>query len=105
VEQEAFADLARPKSEAEGLFVLKKAEAEGMHLEAAARKSISDATGEQYIKLHYVENLKHIELPEILIMSGIGAGESGIFKILNIADYKSLRAKHPAAAPAFIPAR
>jgi len=100
VEQEALADLARRKAEAEGLFALKKAEAEGMHLEAAARRAISDATGEQYIKLRYVEGLKDIKLPETLIISGSDANNGGILKILNIADYKSLGDKKPTVVPA-----
>lgn len=70
-EQDALAMLAQKKAEAEGLLALKKAEAEGMLLEAKGRKELSDATGENMIRLETVRNLDKIKFPTTVVGSDI----------------------------------
>lgn len=93
--QKQISDANRYEAEQNALAMLarKKAEAEGMMLEAKARKAMNDATGENYIRLKFVENLKDLKWPQTVITSG--SDDNNMLKILNIADFTKSKTNNP----------
>lgn len=86
-EQESLAMLAQKKNEAEALLAMKTAEAQGKKLEAEAIRELNAAMGSNYARIKFFESFKDIKLPSMLIMGGANQND-GLFKVLNIADFK-----------------
>lgn len=86
-EQESLAMLAQKKNEAEALLAMKTAEAQGKKLEAEAIRELNAAMGSNYARIKFFESFKDIKLPSMLIIGGANQND-GLFKVLNIADFK-----------------
>lgn len=74
---------------AEGRAIANKmaAEAQGKKLEAEAIRELNAAMGSNYARIKFFESFKDIKLPSMLIMGGANQND-GLFKVLNIADFK-----------------
>ena len=66
---EADAELYRRQQEAAAVLAMKRAEAEGMRLEAEGRKALNEAIGENLIRWQTVQNLDKIRFPHINVGS------------------------------------
>ena len=69
------------------ILAMKTAEAQGKKLEAEAIRELNAAMGSNYARIKFFESFKDIKLPSMLIMGGANQND-GLFKVLNIADFK-----------------
>ena len=96
---EADAKLYAKQQEAAAIVAMKKAESEGMILEAAGKKALNEAIGENIIRMETIRNLDRIKFPHILVGSD---AVSPLFDALN--NIRRAVAPVPAPAPAPAPA-
>ena len=80
------------------MLAMKRAEAEGMRLEAEGRKALNDAIGENLIRWQTVQNLDRIRFPHINV------GSEAITPLLNAIKGIQGAAAAPQPAPAPSPA-